>query len=116
MNQTTRRLNVILVCMALAVNFSSGFVPRGSFVPKTPLHSYTHTSLSKRVGARSTALSMNLFDRFARVAKANLNNVLKIMEEPEKILNQAIEDMQVRFLHSLLATTISLSPYFFTHM
>lgn len=37
---------------------------------------------------------MNLFDRFSRVAKANINNVLKNLEDPEKILNQAVEDMQ----------------------
>jgi len=42
----------------------------------------------------STALSMNLFDRFQRVAKANVNNVLKSLEDPEKIMNQALEDMQ----------------------
>ena len=38
---------------------------------------------------------MNLFDRFQRVAKANLNNVLKSLEDPEKIMTQALEDMQV---------------------
>ena len=38
---------------------------------------------------------MNLFDRFTRVAKANINNVLKNLEDPEKIMNQAVEDMQV---------------------
>lgn len=37
---------------------------------------------------------MNLFDRFQRVAKSNINNVLKNLEDPEKILNQAVEDMQ----------------------
>jgi len=37
---------------------------------------------------------MNLFDRFTRVAKSNLNNVLKNLEDPEKIMNQAVEDMQ----------------------
>lgn len=37
---------------------------------------------------------MNLFDRFQRVAKANVNNVLKSLEDPEKIMNQALEDMQ----------------------
>lgn len=42
----------------------------------------------------NTALSMNLFDRFTRVAKSNLNNVLKNLEDPEKIMNQAVEDMQ----------------------
>ena len=43
----------------------------------------------------SSALQMNLFDRFSRVAKSNLNNVLKNLEDPEKIMNQALEDMQV---------------------
>lgn len=42
----------------------------------------------------STALSMNLFDRFQRVAKANLNNILQNLEDPEKIMSQALEDMQ----------------------
>lgn len=37
---------------------------------------------------------MNLFDRFQRVAKSNINNVLKNLEDPEKIMNQAVEDMQ----------------------
>ena len=37
---------------------------------------------------------MNLFDRFTRVAKSNLNNVLKSLEDPEKIMSQAVEDMQ----------------------
>jgi len=37
---------------------------------------------------------MNLFDRFTRVAKSNLNNILKNLEDPEKIMNQAVEDMQ----------------------
>lgn len=37
---------------------------------------------------------MNLFDRFSRVAKANLNNVLQRWEDPEKVLSQAVEDMQ----------------------
>lgn len=37
---------------------------------------------------------MNLFDRFQRVAKSNINNVLQNLEDPEKIMNQALEDMQ----------------------
>ena len=43
----------------------------------------------------TTALQMNLFDRFTRVAKSNLNNILQNLEDPEKIMNQALEDMQV---------------------
>jgi len=37
---------------------------------------------------------MNLFDRFTRVAKSNLNNLVKSLEDPEKVMNQAVEDMQ----------------------
>lgn len=37
---------------------------------------------------------MNLFDRFARVAKANLNDIANKLEDPEKIMDQAIEEMQ----------------------
>lgn len=36
----------------------------------------------------------NLFERFARVAKANVNKVLQGMEDPEKILDQAVDEMQ----------------------
>jgi hypothetical protein len=54
------------------------------------------TSSLNRCRCRSSSLSMNLFDRFTRVAKSNLNNILKNLEDPEKIMNQAVEDMQVR--------------------
>jgi len=37
---------------------------------------------------------MNLFDRFARVAKSNLNDLANKLEDPEKIMDQAIEEMQ----------------------
>lgn len=43
----------------------------------------------------TTSLQMNLFDRFVRVAKSNADAVLKKVEDPEKIMNQALEDMQV---------------------
>ena len=93
-----RRFNVIICCMALTGGFAAGFASRCSFIPPSVL----------KVPPSRTVLSMNLFDRFARVAKANLNNVLKSLEEPEKILNQAIEDMQVRscYFH-VRATTFS---------
>lgn len=40
-----------------------------------------------------TKLSMSLGDRSARIAKANINNFLKSLEEPEKLINQAVDDM-----------------------
>jgi hypothetical protein len=45
----------------------------------------------------STMLYMNLFDRFTRVAQSNINSLLQSLEDPEKIMEQAVEDMQVRF-------------------
>ncbi|KAL3922858.1 MAG: hypothetical protein SGARI_006353 [Bacillariaceae sp.] len=44
--------------------------------------------------ASATALHANLFDRFFRVVNANLNNALKTFEDPEKVMSQALEDMQ----------------------
>jgi len=40
------------------------------------------------------ATSMNLFDRFKRVAKANVNEVLNKLEDPEKVLEQTVKDLQ----------------------
>ena len=39
-------------------------------------------------------MQMNLADRFIRVAKANLNSILQKVEDPEKVLEQAVDDMQ----------------------
>lgn len=36
----------------------------------------------------------NLFDRFVRVAKSNVNKVLQSLEDPEKVLDQAVDEMQ----------------------
>ena len=35
-----------------------------------------------------------MFDRFTRVVTSNINNVIKSLEDPEKILDQAVNDMQ----------------------
>jgi len=37
---------------------------------------------------------MNIADRFFRVAKANINDLLNKVEDPEKVLEQAVTDMQ----------------------
>ena len=39
-------------------------------------------------------MQMNLFDRFFRVIRANVNQAVTGMEDPEKILNQTVTDMQ----------------------
>ncbi|KAL7476944.1 hypothetical protein ACHAW6_002770 [Cyclotella cf. meneghiniana] len=71
---------------------SEAFATMSSFTRRQ-----THISApaaAKSHQSSTTALSMNLFDRFTRVAKSNINNVLKSLEDPEKIMNQALEDMQ----------------------
>lgn len=40
------------------------------------------------------AIQMNLFERFFRVIRANVNQAVSGMEDPEKILNQTVTDMQ----------------------
>ena len=44
-------------------------------------------------GSRS-CLQMNIFDRFVRVVSSNINSALKGLEDPEKVLEQAVNDMQ----------------------
>jgi len=81
----------VSVAVLLAILNSSAV----AFAPTSMGSSFVQTRTAF-VASSSTNLQMNLFDRFSRVAKANLNNVLKNLEDPEKILNQAVEDMQVR--------------------
>merc|ERR1719331_205380 len=37
---------------------------------------------------------MNIGDRFARLVKSNVNDLLNKIEDPEKVLEQAVTDMQ----------------------
>jgi outer membrane protein TolC len=88
------RTTLFMIASSLAaLSPSHAFSTSSSFTRRLPSSSPTHVSTSSPY--RSTALSMNLFDRFQRVAKANINNVLKSLEDPEKIMSQALEDMQV---------------------
>lgn len=88
MNFRTALFAIASAASAGAFSINSSFTRRGMAIsaPITRTH-YDRSS--------STALSMNLFDRFTRVAKSNINSVLKTLEDPEKIMNQAVEDMQV---------------------
>lgn len=80
------------------VGFSVAFAPsrtHTSFLGRSLVVSTNVARISTTTTTTTTALSMNLFDRFTRVAKSNLNNILQNLEDPEKIMNQALEDMQV---------------------
>jgi phage shock protein A len=68
--------------------------PAGAFVPRAQrLVSGVTAARPSRTLARQT-LSMNLFSRFFRVIRANLNALVSRMEDPEKVLTQSLEDVQ----------------------
>lgn len=86
--------------VALATSSHAFTVSPPSFVtPRQQLPAtYNHGSnLVKSTSSRassSSALQMGLFDRIVRVTKANIDGVLQNLEDPEKIMGQALEDMQ----------------------
>lgn len=56
-------------------------------------HAVPYTALPPR-SQEQVRLHANLFYRFVRVGKANLNNLLNKVEDPEIVLDQAVNDMQ----------------------
>ncbi|GKY96866.1 hypothetical protein MPSEU_000645700 [Mayamaea pseudoterrestris] len=89
------RLGVSAVVFATMASYGTAFAPHNHHRPHLIGSSSFVPSIQQRPAfAPSSALHMNLFDRFTRVAKSNLNNILKNLEDPEKIMNQAVEDMQ----------------------
>jgi phage shock protein A len=94
-------MKLTLATLLLLVSSAGAFAPSttGSSFVQTRACAGVETShafvyLPRVYSRENTALQMNLFDRFTRVAKSNLNNILKTLEDPEKIMNQAVEDMQ----------------------
>ena len=87
------RLNMVNIISKLTALCTLLVGSSGAFVPTSQ---GIGRSLPGGVSSKSsvTSLSMNLFDRFSRVAKSNLNNILQKLEDPEKIMSQALEDMQ----------------------
>jgi phage shock protein A len=81
--------------LALLASSTTAFAPSSAFLG-TRRQSLSSTGVPAPSTTSSTSLQMNLFDRFSRVAKATANDILKNLEDPEKIMNQALEDMQVR--------------------
>ena len=60
----------------------------------TRLPSPRASSTRTRIGPRRGDASMNMMDRFFRVVKSNVNSVLSNLEDPERVLEQAVNDMQ----------------------
>lgn len=73
-----------------AFSSSSHFTWR---LPSSPVGS-NGVSFSSR--SSTVVLSMDLFDRFQRVATSNIDGAPDSSEDPEKIMSQALKDMQVR--------------------
>jgi hypothetical protein len=89
-------MRVCLLAVFSAATLCHAFMPHQYSVGSSTFVQRQQSAVARPFVGSSSALQMNLFDRFARVAKSNLNNVLKNLEDPEKIMNQAVEDMQVR--------------------
>ena len=71
---------IFLMMILLLTQYGSGFV------------GLTYRSLKSSRGVQR--LEMNIADRFFRVVKSNVNSVLSGLEDPEKVLDQAMDDMQ----------------------
>jgi len=56
--------------------------------------SSSSSSSSSGPALSATALQASLFDRFFRVARGNANKLLQQFEDPEKVMIQALDDMQ----------------------
>ncbi|CAB9506542.1 Membrane-associated 30 kDa protein, chloroplastic [Seminavis robusta] len=75
-----------------------GFVPvSGPIAAKTTyVPGINSVTAGPRTRAAHTSLAMqgNLFDRFVRVFNANVNKIVSGLEDPEKVIVQAVDDMQ----------------------
>ncbi|XP_042436383.1 probable membrane-associated 30 kDa protein, chloroplastic [Zingiber officinale] len=82
---------VLLATRTLRNSFVSGGVGP---LKATEIHSSRVKPLKcHRYGGGSLIVQMNLFDRLARVVKSYANSILSSMEDPEKILEQAVLEM-----------------------
>ena len=52
------------------------------------------TAAASPAPLRAARCEMNLADRFSRLVKSNLNDLANKLEDPEKVLEQAVQDMQ----------------------
>jgi phage shock protein A len=62
--------------------------------PAPPNAASRHSTSNAARPAQGMVLQANLFDRFFRVARGNLNSALSQFEDPEKVMDQALIDMQ----------------------
>jgi hypothetical protein len=66
-----------------------------AFVPSTV--SIRGNNLASSTSSQQLYMSNGFFvDRISRVVKANVNKWVSNIENPEKVINQSVSDMQVR--------------------
>eukprot|EP00980_Cylindrotheca_fusiformis_P019158 scaffold6493_cov81-Cylindrotheca_fusiformis.AAC.3 len=83
-----------LVALATSTQGFTTLAPPHRRQLSTSSYNYGGSGISRGSPSSSSALQMGLFDRFVRVTKANLDGILKGLEDPEKVMTQALEDMQ----------------------
>ncbi|CAN0923080.1 Membrane-associated 30 kDa protein, chloroplastic [Linum grandiflorum] len=80
------------LCMVKRPPLSSSFL-NGGALKMDRIRSPVGYSRRMRQGRGALVIRMNLFDRFARVVKSYGNAILSSFEDPEKILDQAVLEM-----------------------
>ena len=97
-SRTNRMIGTVTGEMA-SPNLSVAIVPDGSHRRRHHRH-YHHTqnpsTTSLYMAAGIGGGGGNLVDRFSRVLRGTLNKAVASVEDPEKIILQAVDDMQVR--------------------
>jgi hypothetical protein len=89
-------LTTVLCVVALTASSSDAFTVGPQFQKSAAAnHAARRTTRTSTSSSTVILHAGNLFDRFARVAKSNLNNLANKLEDPEKIMEQALEEMQV---------------------
>ena len=88
-------LTTVLCVVALTASSSSDAFTVGPQFQKSAAANHAARRTRTAPSSSNVILHANLFDRFARVAKSNLNNLAGKLEDPEKIMEQALEEMQV---------------------
>ena len=76
-------------CIGLATSTSGLIIGAGPMMPTTSAAAH---AVVQRTGLE--APQMNIGERFVRLVKSNVNEALNKMEDPEKVLEQAVQDMQ----------------------
>jgi len=67
-------------------------ISQSSFVASSPIR---HRAPTTTTSSTTLAMKGNLVDRFVRVFNANVNKFVSGLEDPEKVIVQAVDDMQV---------------------